>query len=143
LVVLALAGGLFAWVSGVRKKGLTPGRVVAGGLLGLLFAAGGWLVFLLRSEGDFGLMSRRLVQSVELEGARGELYVYEYEGVPDGFEESVVMLRDGLLPVMRPLVATHYRVGNLVQEGELLRIEPEGAADGSDLHCNLATKACW
>jgi hypothetical protein len=88
-------------------------------------------------------MSRRLVQSVDLEGVRGELYVYEYEGVPDGFEETVVMIRDGLLPVMRPLVATHYRVGSLVQEGDLLRIRPEGAAEDSDLHCNLATKACW
>jgi hypothetical protein len=142
LVVLSFAGGLLAWVMGVRQKGLTPLRAIAGGLLCLLLAAGAWLVFFLRSGDDFGLASRRLVQSVDLTNARGELYVYEYEGVPDGFEQTVVMFRKGRLPVMRPLVAIPYRIEDLVQEGESLRIKLAEAPEGTDLHCDLETKTC-
>jgi hypothetical protein len=142
LVVLSFAGGLLAWRMEVRQKGLTLLRMLAGGLLCLLLAAGAWLVFFLRSGDDFGLVSRRLVQSVDLTDAGGQLYVYEYEGVPDGFEQTVVMFREGRLPVMRPLVATPYRIADLVQEGDSLRIRLAEGSEGSDLYCNLETKAC-
>jgi hypothetical protein len=142
LVVLSFAAGLLAWAMEIHQKGLTPLRAIGGGLLCLLLATGAWLVFFLRSGDDFGLVSRRLVQSVDLTDARGELYVYEYEGVPDGFEQTVVMFREGKLPVMRPLVATPYRIKDLVQQGQSLRIKPAEGSEGADLHCNLETKTC-
>lgn len=143
LVVLSLAGELLAWAVWLRQRGVTLTRALAGVFLCLLLIAGGWLTLFLRSTDDFGLRSRRLVQSVDLSGARGEIYVYEYEGVPDGFEETVVMLRAGSLPVMRPLVATQHRVERIVQEGEVLSMNLDGSAEHPDLHCNLATRACW
>jgi hypothetical protein len=143
LVAFSVAGGLLAWVLGVRQRELTPAWVLAGGLLGLLLVSGGWLALFLRSTDDFGLRSRRLVQSVDLSDPQGELYVYEYEGVPDGFEETVVMVREGSLPVMRPLVATRYRVGSIVQEGAVLRMRLEESDENPVLQCNLATRACW
>jgi hypothetical protein len=142
-VALSLVSGLLAWAIRVQKEGLTWGWGLAGGLLLLLLAVGGWLVLYLRATDDFGLRSRRLVQSVDLSGARGELYVYEYEGVPDGFEGTVVMLRAGRLPVMRPLAKTRHRVAGIAEEGEILRMNLRGAPERRAMRCNLTTRVCW
>jgi hypothetical protein len=142
LVGISVGGGLLAWLIGLRRKVLGRGGMIAGGLLCLLLLFGGWLALFLRTSDDWGMRSRRLVQSVVLSDAEGELYVYEYEGVPDGFEGSVVMIRMGSLPVMRPLVTARYSIGRIEQGGGRLRLFSEGTDERESLNCELATQSC-
>ena len=102
----------------------------------------GWLALFLRSSDDWGVRSRTLVQSMTLSDARGEVYVYEYEGVPNGFEETVVMLRAGSLPVMSPLVTARQRIGRLEQDGGRLRLFIDGPPEHELLSCDLVTRDC-
>ena len=141
-VGLALGGGLLAWLIGIRRKRLGRGGVIAGGLLVLSLFPVGWLALFLRSSDDWGVRSRTLVQSMTLSDARGEVYVYEYEGVPNGFEETVVMLRAGSLPVMSPLVTARQRIGRLEQDGGRLRLFIDGPPEHELLSCDLVTRDC-
>lgn len=143
LVVLSMILGVTTWARREQLGGPARWRRAAGGLLCLLLVGGGWLAIFLRTTDDFGLRSRRLVQAMELNNGSRELYVYEYEGVPDGFEGTVLMVRDGILPVMRHMVETRYHLAGIQQEGEFIRIDLKGAQEAPVLRCNLVTRECW
>lgn len=141
VVVSVVLGGVTCLFV-LRQKELNTRRFLAGALACMLLVVGGGLVLFLGSADDFGLLSRRLVQSMNLSGPQGEIYVYEYEGVPDGFEESVVMIRTGVLPLMDPLLRTRFHIESIVQKGERLYLNLDGAEDNPALECDLTSKAC-
>jgi len=141
LIALAALGGGRAWREWAGRSERAPLRVIGGALLGLLVLAGVWLVAFMRQTDDGFLRSRSLIPFTQDAGARWNVYVYEYSGIPDGFEETVVMIQEEPLPLMRRLMATRSHVKRLAQEGKSLTLEWD-APEGAVAHCNLETWAC-
>ncbi|RKH67612.1 hypothetical protein D7V93_02785 [Corallococcus llansteffanensis] len=143
LVVLSWVLALAVRVPWARQ---TWSKVLLRLMLAALLLAGGWFsTFSALTAEGFAVGGRELVRTTMLGASAGELYTYEYSGVPDGFEGSALMVRQGWLPVMRRLLTTPSRIQDVQQVGDTLRVELEPSSGGASpqvVHCQISSRTC-
>ena len=80
---------------------------------------------LLYSKDSF-VAGRSLITTLDYKKYNKMIFIYEYDGVPDGFEKSFLMVKDGWLPIMKYLVSVPVRIGNIQKKSNIVEFHLNG-----------------